>query len=152
MGGERRSYRNVRFRLSPLMDIHLIRKANLMLLLQQEENGPDSIYHDAVKERFAERAGVRPEQLIGIESGSQEFTDDVARQIERRLSLPSGWLDADNTAYPGDQDSDHRHQRMNDLYRAAPPAVQEALKNGHGTKEKGQDGDVGNSANVTSSN
>jgi hypothetical protein len=150
---DRQSHSNaIFFQLYALMDISLIRKGNLLLLLQQEQNGPDSIYHDSIKECFAERAGVTPEQLIGLGSGSQEFSDDLAREIEQRMSLPSGWLDQDNAAYPGDQDSDHRHQRMNDLYRAAPPAVREALRETQDSIDKTEDRNGSSSANVTSSN
>lgn len=109
------------------MDTSIIRKGNLMLLYQQDLDGTDAISRDTITNKFAEKIGMTTEQFIELQSGLKKFDENSARDIEQRLSLPTGWLDQENAAYPGDQDTEHLVQHLQELYRCAPTVAREAV-------------------------
>lgn len=98
-----------------------------MLLYQQDLDSTDAVPRDTITRQFVEKIGMTAEQFTKFMSGLQEFDETLARDIERRLSLPSGWLDQENTAYPGDEDTEHLIQHLQELYRSAPTVAREAV-------------------------
>lgn len=115
------------FAIFILMDTSVIRKGNLMLLYQQDLDGIDAIPRDTITLQFVEKIGMTIEQFTELQSGLQEFDEALARSIEQRLSLPSGWLDQENAAYPGDEDTEHLVQHLQELHRSAPTVAREAV-------------------------
>ena len=109
------------------MDTSIIRKGNLMLLYQQDLDSTDAIARDTITRQFVEKIGMTTAQFAELQSSLKTFDEALARVIERRLSLPCGWLDQENSAYPGDEDAEHLVQHLQELYRSAPTIAREAV-------------------------
>jgi hypothetical protein len=76
-------------RHTPVADIHDVRKKNLKALVAQWD-GPTNL---------AKQLGYTgPSYVSQMVSGNRPITEKTARQIEAKLDLATGWLDA---AHPG---------------------------------------------------
>lgn len=72
------------------MQVKDVRRARLAdLIAQVREPAPNKV--------FAARVRKKPAQISQWLSGYRSISEQSAREIEARMSLPFGWLDADGT-------------------------------------------------------
>lgn len=96
-----------RYRAS--MEIKEIRRKNLGVLLENTT-------HIA----FAEKAGMAAAHVSQIVNGSRNMGDKIARRIEKKLSLPVGWMDGPKMLY-GTRDPDEPLKRGIEILTAMEP-------------------------------
>ena len=82
-----------------MKSVYVTRRENLRKL-QVEWGGPTSL-----AKKLGHSNGSYLAQLIGP-NPSREVSEKVAREIEAKLSLPMGWLDAEHTASPRQVDDE----------------------------------------------
>lgn len=72
--------------ISNMKNIYEIRKANLTALLSQSVN----------QRAFAEMIETSPAYVSQMNTGHRKIGNDLARRIEKNLSLPQNWMDQDH--------------------------------------------------------
>lgn len=110
------------------MDQQAIRKSNILLLHRQYQDGGIGRDTETVDRQFMESIGLSADRTGSAGIAGLDADDDLARQIEQRLSLPPGWMDEMHVPYPGDQDSEHQVQRVQEMLEPATDAVREVVR------------------------
>jgi hypothetical protein len=88
--------------MSDLPDLAQIRFANAQLLfdefVQQAARKPDAATLRGLEGRFAERLQIQPSYWSQIKGRSRQIGERLARQFERCMHKPFGWMDVRHDA------------------------------------------------------
>jgi hypothetical protein len=90
--------------MSDSPDLAQIRLANALLLfdefVQQAARKPDAATLRGLEGRFAERLQIQPSYWSQIKSRSRQIGERLARQFERCMHKPFGWMDVRHGSAP----------------------------------------------------
>ncbi len=80
---------------------HIVRRTNLLSLysafLIESAQAAPALSTNATDKAFAEKLAIANTSFSSYKTGARVIGDRVARQIEPRLRLPTGWMDKEHT-------------------------------------------------------
>jgi hypothetical protein len=83
--------------MNPPVDLARVRLDNALLLfdefVQQATRHPDAATLRGLEGRFAERLQIQPSYWSQLKSRARQIGERLARQFERRMHKPHGWMD-----------------------------------------------------------
>lgn len=81
--------------------LHIVRRTNLLSLysafLIESAQAAPALSTNATDKAFAEKLAIANTSFSSYKTGARVVGDRVARQIEPRLGLPTGWMDKEHT-------------------------------------------------------
>lgn len=81
--------------------LHIIRRTNLLSLysafLIESAQASPALATNATDKAFAEKLAIANTSFSSYKTGARVIGDRVARQIEPRLGLPTGWMDKEHS-------------------------------------------------------
>jgi hypothetical protein len=117
----------------PLMTIYGIRLQNYKRLLLAFRDRPDQRHlpGHGMLTRFAAEAGLRSARYLShVNNGRKNIGDELARQLERGMGQPVGWLDnehAEGVTDAGGSAEEHFIGMARAIFRKCPVEAQNAL-------------------------
>jgi hypothetical protein len=118
---------------APLKTIYGIRLQNYKRLLLAFRDRPDQqrLPKHGLLTRFAAEAGLRSARYLShVNNGRKNIGDELARQLERGMGRPEGWLDnehADPGPYVPAGSEEHFLEMARAVFQRSPVQAQAAL-------------------------
>ncbi len=114
------------------MDVFEIRRRNYHYLFEQFKDSIWRVWPDqpnrGMLQKFAEKLGTTPKYLSHVNNDRRNIGGDFARQIEKALELPHGWMDVDHSASEPGNDSEKAFvEAALGLFRQNPAEAQSTL-------------------------